>query len=480
MPPPTPTSPSPPTSKPSWISPTRFARFSDPSFRVPPHVALMEQATLRLLRTKGKAGLIVQLPVRHGKSEFFSRFLPAWYLMSFPERDVLLTGYGTAFAAEWGTKARDVFRLNAPPLMGVTLGPKARDEHWTTDRGGSLHCTGTGGSITGRGASLLLCDDLVRDQEAAESPRQRESVWRWFMADCWSRLEPEGKCVVVMSRRHPEDMVSSVLELAESSGTPWETIRLPALAEANDPLGRQPGEALWPDRYSAAQLEQIRTELELAGTSHLWSSLYQQDPQGDPSKAEWPASYFEGIYYDQLPPSLPVSCTILALDPSKGKDARGGDYSALIFAVLAQDGTLYVEDTMLRVMPTDMIETLTEAMVEAYHPDCLIIEANGFQELLADNIAKRVPHQLLFKMNNLREKHVRIRMGLSPLLAQKKLRLRKTPANALLLAQLRSFPNGTHDDGPDACELALQGAWQLLSPQLGRPGGGRPGMRLRV
>jgi hypothetical protein len=48
---------------------------------------------------------------------------------------------------------------------------------------------------------------------------------------------------------------------------PWTVVNLPALAVANDPLGREEGEALWPERYSQAELEAPRAPIMYAITT---------------------------------------------------------------------------------------------------------------------------------------------------------------------------------------------------------------------
>ena len=58
-------------------------------------------------------------------------------------------------------------------------------------------------------------------------------------------------------------------------------------------------------------------------------------------------------------------------------------------------------------------------------------------------------------------KQVRIRR-LGPYLAQRRLRFKAgSPATALLVEQLREFPVGAHDDGPDALEMAIRLADEL-------------------
>src|SRR5438046_1700218 len=51
-------------------------------------------------------------------------------------------------------------------------------------------------------------------------------------------------------------------------------LRMPAIAEADDMLGRRPGDALCPERYDEAALDRIRIDV----GPGAWASLYQQRP----------------------------------------------------------------------------------------------------------------------------------------------------------------------------------------------------------
>lgn len=434
-------------------------------------------AIMRTLR-RPNGRLLVELPVRHGKSTLCSQYLPAWYLMMRPDSRVMLTGYGNEFAAEWGARARDLFALHAPRLFGHTLAARRADNWTIANHTGGMVTAGTGGAVSGKGADLLIADDLIKDQQEAESAVERSRVHKWFFGDMLTRLEPGGRCIVVMSRRHPDDSTGQIYKLMESGGTPWEIIRLPALAEDNDPLGRQPGEALWPQRYPVHELERIRRDLELSGESYLWDCLYQQNPLGDPSLIEWPAEYFQGILYDQLPLAPDDHfATIIALDPSMGRNARTGDYSALLCIVADRRQHLWVEDSIILRLTSQQCEDTSALMIAERQPNTVVIECNGFQEVLADNIALKSPGAPIQKYISTMDKEVRIRMLLTPYLASHRLHLRNTPHNQLLLAQLRAFPTAQHDDGPDALCLGAI-AFADLVKQVRRPA--PPPLRLRV
>jgi predicted phage terminase large subunit-like protein len=111
----------------------------------------------------------------------------------------------------------------------------------------------------------------VKSQAEAESRRHRDYVWEWFKSDVLTRLKPKGRIVLVMTRWHPEDLGGQLLTRAAEE---WRVVRLPALAEQDDPLGRPPGAPLWPEWEDGAALERKRS---LMG-ERAWLALFQQNP----------------------------------------------------------------------------------------------------------------------------------------------------------------------------------------------------------
>jgi predicted phage terminase large subunit-like protein len=94
------------------------------------------------------------------------------------------------------------------------------------------------------------------------------------------------------------------------------------------------------------------------------------------------------------------------------------------------------------------------------------VEANQFQELLAADFEAEFRRQGMLSarpvaFDNRVNKQVRIRR-LGPYLASRRMRFKHgSPGTRLLVEQLREFPAGDHDDGPDALEMALRLAAQL-------------------
>ncbi len=411
--------------------------------------------------------LLVCMPPRHGKSTLTSHYFPAWYLGRFPERQVILASYQAGFAGTWGRRVRDTLKELGPFAFGVQLAPGyTAGDQWRLRRVGQtrvlggMQTAGAGGSITGKGADLLLIDDPIKNDLEARSPRIRQRIWDWYQTTAYTRLEPAGGVVLVMTRWHRHDLAGRLLEQAQTHGEHWETVILPARAREDDPLGRAVDAPLWPERFSAERLEAIR---QTVGPDHF-ASLYQQHPRPD-GGAEWPSSYFPPeLWFDDWPTVLPLR--VMALDPSKGRDARSGDYSAIVQLGVCEAGRLWIAADLARRPVTRMLEDAL-ALAARWKPQAFAVEANQFQELLVDELhrlaaARGMMALPLVPLENRLPKAVRIRT-LGPLLAQGGLRFHAaSPGTRLLVEQLEDFPLGAHDDGPDALEMAIRTAQQLL------------------
>lgn len=446
------------------VSPGAFALWSNPTtYRLPPHLRLLDQAIVEAIDEAAAGrldGLAVSMPPQHGKSELCSKYLPAWYLGNFPDRRVILVSYEADFAASWGRKARELLTEHGG-AFGVSIASRsAAARRWDiAGREGGMSTAGVGGPITGKGAHLLIIDDPIKNDAEARSPHCREKQWEWWQSVASTRLRPGGLTVVVQTRWHRDDLTGKILAQAAEAGRTWRQIKLTALAEPNDPLGRPIGAPLWPEVYTLERLEAIRA----TRTNYYWQALYQQSPVTD-GGTEWPDSCFgHDIWFDDWPGE--GRCRVVALDPSKGTDAKFGDDSAFVMLLVGPDDRLYI-DADLAVRNTQTIVDLAIDIQQRFRPDWFGVEINQFQELLADQIlaaadARNIPIPLMGIQNNV-NKLVRIRR-LTPLLMRGRLRFKgDSPGARRLVDQLRDFPHGDHDDGPDALEMAIRTASELL------------------
>jgi predicted phage terminase large subunit-like protein len=255
---------------------------------------------------KGNARIAIGAPPRHGKSLSMSKWLPTWYLDWFPEDRVIFSSYGQAFAKKWGLAVRDNFEQN-PLTMTRIRSDKRLADNWQTTKGGGMLCAGVDGTVTGEGFDLGIIDDPHKNWEEAMSATQRQHVIDWFLATYYTRSEPNSSIIVCQTRWHERDLIGYLT--SEEHDEDWTYIRLPALAEAEDLLGRAPGEALCPERFTAERLEKIKRVL---GTA-IFTGLYQQrpsPPEGNQVKRAWFQRYLRAPEaFDQIIQSWDLAFT---------------------------------------------------------------------------------------------------------------------------------------------------------------------------
>jgi predicted phage terminase large subunit-like protein len=406
--------------------------------------------------------LAIEAPPRHGKSELFSKWTPAWHILRWPEKRVIIASYEHNFARMWGRKVREIIEEHGAEF-GVTIsdGQSAASD-WETNYGGGMLTAGARGPMTGRGADLLIIDDPIKNAEEAVSEVVRDGLGDWWDSTASTRIEPGGKAILIATRWHEDDLTGRVLRHAdERGGRKIQQLTLRAVAEDDDVLGREEGEALWPQRYDEKALERER----LSRDAYWWLSLYQQRP-GRPGVTEWPEEYFgPHIWADRWPDAF--EAVSQGIDPSKGKNSKRGDYSAIVTACLS--GDLLWIDASIERRPTERIVADAVSLAMVSRPHVVSIESNGFQEEVAATFERAAWNAGLVGMpvryvENTGNKELRLQWNLGPHLAKKRLRFRNTPGCRLLVQQLREFPLGKHDDGPDALEMAIGGLNALGAP----------------
>ncbi len=222
--------------------------------------------------------LLIVMPPRHGKSELGSILFPAWYLGRNPDKEIITISYSGELAQDFGGKTRGLINDEAYKLIfNVRL---KEDEQakakWKTDKGGSYTSTGVGGAITGRGANILLFDDPIKNREEAESEVYRNKVWQFFTSTAFTRLEPNGVIIIILTRWHIDDLAGRILENEELKNK-IKIIHFPAIKD---------DKALWPERYSIDVLEGIKNTI----GPYDFSALYQGSPiisEKQEFKPEW-------------------------------------------------------------------------------------------------------------------------------------------------------------------------------------------------
>lgn len=317
-------------------------------------------AALEQVETGAYQRLIISMPPRHGKSELASRRFPAWFMGRDPYRQVIFATYNADLASDFGRSVRETMRL--PQFQQVFPGCKLRTGSASADRiqteeGGVAHFVGVGGGLTGKGADLLVIDDPIKDREEADSKRERDKLWEWFTQVAMTRLMDGGRVVIIMTRWHEDDLVGRLTDpknpcYNDEIAQQWRILSLPAIADENDPMGRKPGEALWPERYGLPFLNEIK-RLNPKG----FSALYQGRPtpeDGDFFKRDWLKGY--------MPHELPKNLRYYVASDHAVSTTQQADKTVLLPVGVDEEGVLWVlPDLWWRKADT---ETVIEAMID--------------------------------------------------------------------------------------------------------------------
>jgi predicted phage terminase large subunit-like protein len=429
----------------------KFIKFVEkmwPSFISGRHHKRMAEAFERVARGECKR-LIINMPPRHTKSEFASYLLPAWFLGKFPNKKVIQSSNTGELAVGFGRKVRnlvdsEVYHSNFPELQ-LQADSKAAGR-WNTSKGGDYFAIGVGGTVTGKGADLLIIDDPHSEQEAAmaaSNPEIYDKVYEWYTSGPRQRLQPGGSIVIVMTRWAQRDLTGQVLKAAaQRSGEEWEVIEFPAILPSNTPL--------WPEFWSMQELTALKDEL----PNSKWQAQYQQNPVGNESaivKRDWWQWWEEDD---------PPDCEYIlqTWDTAFEKNNRA-DYSAgTTWGIFThhKDQTkniILLNTYKKRVEYPDLKRDVLKEYNE-YEPDGVLIEkkASG-APLIYELRAMGIPAQE-FTPGKGQDKIARLN-AVSDIIASGKVWVPRTRWAEELVDEIAAFPSGEHDDLVDATTLAL-------------------------
>jgi len=430
----------------------KFIKFVEkvwPTFISGAHHKRMADAFERVANGTCKR-LIINMPPRHTKSEFASYLLPAWFLGKFPHKKVIQASNTGELAVGFGRKVRNLVDSevynNIFPNLALQADSKAAGR-WNTSKGGDYFAIGVGGTVTGKGADVLIIDDPHSEQEAAmaaSNPDIYDKVFEWYTSGPRQRLQPGGAIVVVMTRWAQRDLTGQVLKsAAQRSGEEWEVIEFPAILPSGNPL--------WPQFWSIEELSALREELPNA----KWQAQYQQNPVGNESaivKRDW------WKWWEKDDP--PVCDYILQSWDTAFEKTQRADYSAgTTWGIFACEEDNFAPNIILlntykkRVEFPDLKRDVMREYNE-YEPDSLIVEkkASG-APLIYDLRAMGIPVQE-YTPGKGQDKIARLN-SVSDIIASGKVWVPQTRWAEELVDEVAAFPSGEHDDLVDATTLAL-------------------------
>jgi len=393
--------------------------------------------------------LMLFVPPRHGKTELVTVRYPLWWLDRHPADNVIIATHSATFGTRLMNKIARVANIAYKELLS-----RVSQTDIALATGGHIYMTSTGAGIAGIGADLIVVDDPIKVAEEAESITMRDKLWTWWVEDLITRLEPDGRVVLIMARRHYDDLASRLLATEPEQ---WTVVSLPALAEDNDLLGRLPGEPLCPERFSIKELEDIRVLGEYA-----WSSLYQQRPvprSGGVFKRDW----VEAAMIAKLPKDAYSGVTLRYWDLAAG----GDDYTVGVKVVMHRD-VIYLIDVIRGRFDAGAIERIIvqTAMTDGRDVPIVIEEEPGASgKLLVDHYRRLL---LGYSIRGDRPtSNLELRaMPLASGLAAGRVKILQAGWTPALIDELVLFPAAAHDDQVSAFAGAYNQAVNVTKPRV--------------
>ncbi|KAA3644547.1 MAG: hypothetical protein DWQ07_14100 [Chloroflexi bacterium] len=378
----------------------------------------LEQVEL-YIRTWGKEGvgrLIIEVQPRIGKTEEVSKFFPAWMLGRMPDISIVLASHTLPLASDNSKDVRDyvssqeyqnIFGDRAITDEPVHIDPEGRSvKAWRLGgkHRGRVTAAGVGTALPGRGGDLIILDDIIKSRDDANNKDYRDSLERWYGTSVSSRKEGgRAAIIIVIYRYHLDDLTGRMLKKMVNNplADQWEVLSLPSVAlekeqyakneedqrkkmrqglfvNLKDPLGREPGEVLWPEKFSPKDLEREKANI----TQVEWASLWQQQPipvEGKFFKPSWE-------YVDFAPDSL-LWFRYWDLAASIKKDS---DRTASAAVAMDFKGNLYIKDmiawTATWPESQERIAALSkeEPANVIYGVEQVAFQLAAFQDLMAD------------------------------------------------------------------------------------------------
>ena len=402
--------------------------------------------TLAAYLTDLKDGLInrlcVAMPPRHSKSSMITLAFPLWLLSKNKDLNILIVNNSAGLSEKFGIQLREYIKRIGPEFDLYLSEVKHSSTYimFTNSDGelqkGSIRLVGASGSITGQDADYIILDDIYSGFDDI-TPSLLAKKIDWFKTIIEQRIEPHTKLVILHTRWHSEDLQGY---LHEHYPDDYSFLEFPAIDED--------GKALWPERYTIAEYNKKR----VAMGERQFQAIYQQKP------LDLTSDFFHVdrlIFEDRFDDYAIARCRswdIASSDDSLG-DQR--DYTAGVRMLktpsdqywifdfehgqYGNDVKHIIQDTAKRDSPqyTILLEPGTSGgaaglLYEEYKN--ALIGYNTVQSLPKGTKADRAtPFS-----NAVYDGKVHVCIN-------------NNEQRELFLSQLKSFPNGKHDDLVDAC-----------------------------
>ncbi len=392
---------------------------------------------------------VVCMPPRYLKSFILTVAFPAWCLGRDPRARIICCSYGIDLAEKFSNDTLRLMRTDwyrrVFPNSHISPSKATKSEFHTTAEGYRF-ASSVGGTLTGRGADLIIIDDPLKAGDA-HSEAFREASITWFNSSVRTRLDnpKTGKIVVVAQRLHANDLPGLLLE-----SNSWIPLIIPAIQWQNTsykvgaglrPAFSMAGRVLQTTRQDLADLEELRREM----GERDFEAQYNQRPL-PPGGAIFKAEWFQR--YDAPPPPEKVMAIVQSWDTAFEINADN-DYSVCTTWAVCGDGFHLLDVWRDRPAFFDL-EKMVYQLRDKWRANVAIIERAGSGISLLQNLRNRDRQMWLLDIKPAGAKISRAEQQ-TPKFEQRKIWL---PRQATWLVayekELLTFPQAKHDDQVDS------------------------------
>lgn len=355
-----------------------FCMMKTPTFYRPERAYLMELCdTLEEFAASEKRMLVINMPPRHGKSLTASHFVE-WMLGRDRTQKIMTCSYNEILSSRFSKKVRndiDEIKADAATIVYSDIFPETKIKQgdaamglWSLEGADSSYlATSPTGTATGFGATLVIVDDIIKNDIEAKNETAKARQWAWFTDTMQSRLEEGGKCIVIMTRWASDDVAGRVLK----SYPPEDVMHV------NFKALQDSGEMLCEDILSRKSYEERK---KLMGEDILLAN-YQQTPIDLKNRLYNNLKIYEDVPRNAAgrPLFTAVKCYIDTAD-------TGADYlAAIVYGVYNAEA--YVLDVLYTSEPMEKTEPQTAEMLHRNDVRICDVESNNGGRGFARNVA---------------------------------------------------------------------------------------------
>lgn len=326
--------------------------------------------------------MIINLPPRHGKSRTASCFVE-WVLGKDKTQKIMTGSYNETLSTMFSKNVRNSISeekadIDKPvysdvfPDTRIKRGDGAMNL-WSLEGGYNNYlATSPTGTATGFGCSLMIIDDLIKNAEEANNETVKEKHWEWFANTMLSRLEENGKIIIIMTRWASDDLAGRALEHYRQQGTKVRHITMKALVDKENKT------MLCPDILS---YNSYQSKIKAMGID-IASANYQQEPIDLKGRL-----YDNFKTYSKLPADDKGKSLLEGIYSYTDTADEGSDYlCCIIWGVYMREA--YILDVYYTQASMEITESETAKRHKEFQVNNAIIESNNGGSGFARNVRR--------------------------------------------------------------------------------------------